>query len=295
MAPPPPRPHGGGLRGGVLCAVLPERRLRAGFAATLPLRSRLDLLPAERRTPGYYYDTSMPTWPLGDLARVHRRGAGAAGPRAATSTMFSVARAVPEGPPMDDYIADSKRVLLRSTTASALGPHELEGIVLPRFAHKARAQRSGLPTARSSSSASPARTSRGSRPRNATCCATPASRGAGWPSRCRGRPRCAARGSTRRCGDSTRARAPRRTAVWKPPSPRLPRTAPRSSSLTPSPAHRRRGDRRPISSASQQRRTGRGLSNGAPTWARSSVGLALPLAARGWKTRSSGVHHAAAI
>lgn len=93
-----------------------------------PRCSQLDLVPADRRTPGYY-NASMPTW-YGSV--VEERG---------QFHMFAVARAVPEGPPLDDYFTNSKLVRLASTTSSAAGPYVLEETVLPRFAHEARATR----------------------------------------------------------------------------------------------------------------------------------------------------------
>ena len=90
--------------------------------------AQLDLAPAERRTPGYY-NSSMPTW-YGSI--VEERG---------EYHMFAVARAEPEGPPLDDYFTNSKLVRLTSVSGSAMGPYVLEQTVLPRFAHEARAQR----------------------------------------------------------------------------------------------------------------------------------------------------------
>eukprot|EP01051_Picozoa_sp_SAG22_P016570 SAG22_NODE_2365_length_2654_cov_4.570254_1_plen_330_part_00 len=90
--------------------------------------SQLDLAPAERRTPGYR-NSSMPTW-YGSIVE-----------EGGQHHMFAVARAEPEGPPLDDYFTNSKLVRLASTSGSAAGPYVLEETVLPRFAHEARAQR----------------------------------------------------------------------------------------------------------------------------------------------------------
>lgn len=90
--------------------------------------SQLDLIAAERRTPGYR-NTTMPTW----YGSVVQEGN--------TFHMFAVARAEAVGPPFDDYFTNSKLVRLESTSDSAVGPYVLKETVLPRFAHEARAQR----------------------------------------------------------------------------------------------------------------------------------------------------------
>ena len=90
--------------------------------------SELDLAPAVRTTPGYY-NTSMPTW-YGSI--IEERG---------QYYMFAVARAVAQGAPYDDYFTNSRLVRLVSDSGSAEGPYSMAEVVLPRFAHEARALR----------------------------------------------------------------------------------------------------------------------------------------------------------
>lgn len=86
----------------------------------------LNLTSADRETPGYR-NTSMPTW-YGSIIEEEGK-----------FHMFSVARAIQEGPPLDDYFMNS--ALARLEGPSIKGPFTFQEWTIPRFAHEAHAIR----------------------------------------------------------------------------------------------------------------------------------------------------------